>query len=237
MRINKYLAECGITSRRGADLLIKAGNVSVNGKKITEPGFDVNLENDSVTVDGKRIRPVVRYTYIMLNKPKGCISSSSDEKGRKTVFDYLKGIDKKLSTVGRLDYDSEGLLLLTNDGELVNKLTHPSNEIPKTYIVKVEGELKENELATLRKGIKLSDGTTTARAKVKLLGFSEGLSRLEMVLYEGKNREIRRMFEALGRRVDLIKRKAIAELELGGLSRGGYRYLTDEEVQYLKYKI
>ncbi len=237
MRINKYLAECGVASRRGADEMIVSGKVCVNGKKITEPGMDINVENETVTVDGFKVKPVARYTYIMLNKPKGCICSSKDEKGRKTVFDYLKGIDKKLSTVGRLDYDSEGLLLLTNDGELVNKLTHPSNEIPKTYIVKVEGALREDELAVLRKGVSLSDGTKTAHAKVKLLEFKDGFSRLEMVLFEGKNREIRRMFEAMGRKVDFLKRKAVAELELGGLARGGFRYLTDEEVHYLKNKL
>ncbi|NCA68051.1 MAG: rRNA pseudouridine synthase, partial [Clostridia bacterium] len=154
MRINKFLAECGIASRRNAEEIISAGKVTVNGKKMTELGYDVNPDNDTVLVDGVKVKPVTKYTYIMLNKPKGCICSTSDEKGRKTVFDYLKGIDKKLSTVGRLDYDSEGLLLLTNDGELVNKLTHPSNEIPKTYIVKVDGELREDELALLRKGVK-----------------------------------------------------------------------------------
>lgn len=237
MRINKFLAECGAASRRGADELIESGKVSVNGKRITEPGVDINVDNDCVLVDGQRIKPVARYTYIMLNKPKGCICSSSDEKGRRTVYDYLKGIEIKLSTVGRLDYDSEGLLLLTNDGELVNKLTHPSNEIPKTYIVKAEGSLREDELASLRKGVKLLDGAKTARAKVKLLEFREGLSRLEMVLFEGKNREIRRMFEAIGRKVVFLKRKAVAELELGGLARGAFRYLTENEIHYLKNKI
>lgn len=237
MRINKYLAECGVASRRGADEIISAGKVSVNGKKVTELGFMVNVDNDTVTVEGKKIKPVTKYTYIMFNKPKGCISTVKDEKGRKTVFDYLKGIDQKLSTVGRLDYDSEGLLLLTNDGELINKLTHPSFGVPKTYLVKVNGELREDELAKLRKGVKLDDGTVTMKCRVKLLEFSNGVSRIEMVITEGKNREIRRMFEALGREVVFLKRKALAEIRLGGLARGGYRFLSEDEINYLKYKI
>lgn len=236
MRINKYLSECGVASRRFADELIKSGRVSVNGKKLTELGYIVNVENDSVAVDGKKIRPIAKYTYIMLNKPKGCICTSKDELDRKTVFDYLKDIDKKLSTVGRLDYDSEGLLLLTNDGALINRLTHPSFQVSKTYVVKIQGEIKENELAMLRKGLELEDGEKTGRAKAKLLEFKNGISRIEVTIFEGKNREIRRMFEALGKEVVFLKRKAIAELKLGGLARGAYRYLTDSEIYYLKNK-
>ncbi len=237
MRINKYLAECGVASRRNADELIKSGRVMVNGKKMTEPGYIVNPDNDTVIVDGKRVRLVAKYTYIMLNKPKGCICTSKDELGRKTVFDYLKDIDKKLSTVGRLDYDSEGLLLFTNDGALINKLTHPSNQVSKTYIVKIKGEIKESELAQLRKGVDLAEGEFTGRAKAKLLGYSNDISRIEVTIFEGKNRQIRRMFETIGKEVLFLKRKAIAELQLGGLARGTTRYLTDKEVYYLKNKV
>ncbi|MBR7160096.1 MAG: rRNA pseudouridine synthase [Clostridia bacterium] len=232
MRINKYIAECGIASRRNADKLILEGRVRLNNKPVTECGVDVNEYNDTVTVDGEKISLPSQYTYIVFNKPKGCICSSSDEKGRKTVFDYVD-IGKRLFTVGRLDFDSEGLLLLTNDGEFANRLTHPSNEIPKTYLVKIEGEIAESELATLRKGVVLDDGTKTGKAKVKLIRVEGNLTRLEVTIHEGKNREIRRMFEAVGKNVVFLKRISICEFKLGGLSRGEWRYLKDNEIYYL----
>ncbi len=233
MRINKYLAEAGVCSRRAADQLIAEGKVTVNGKKLTEPGYDVAVGNDSVYVDGKRVRPVSRYTYLMLYKPKGCICSAKDELGRKTVYDYVK-LDKKLDCVGRLDYDSEGLLLLTNDGDLLHNLTHPSFEIPKTYVVKIEGKLSEDEAAKWRKGLTLDDGTVTAPCNVTVLDTDDKFTRIEVVLHEGKNREIRRMAEALGKTVTFLKRTALGDLKLGGLSRGATRFLTTLEVQYLK---
>ena len=232
MRINKYIAECGVASRRNADKLILEGRVRLNNKPVTECGVDVNEYNDTVTVDGEKISLPSQYTYIVFNKPKGCICSSSDEKGRKTVFDYVD-IGKRLFTVGRLDFDSEGLLLLTNDGEFANRLTHPSNEIPKTYLVKIEGEIAESELATLRKGVVLDDGTKTGKAKVKPIRVEGDLTRLEVTIHEGKNREIRRMFEAVGKNVVFLKRISIGEFKLGGLSRGEWRYLKDNEIYYL----
>lgn len=236
MRINKYLAECGVASRRAADKLIAEGHVSVNGKKMTELGYDVAVENDTVLVDGKRIRPVARYTYLMLYKPKGCICTTKDELGRKTVYDYVR-TDKKLDCVGRLDYDSEGLLLLTNDGELLHRLTHPKYEIEKTYIVKIEGALSEDEVAQWQKGLMLEDGTKTGPVGVKVLGEENNLTRLEVVLREGKNREIRRMAEALGKNVVFLKRVALGNLKLGGLGRGQSRYLTQKEINYLKESV
>lgn len=233
MRINKYLAECGVASRRAADEMIKAGRVSVNGKIMTEPGYDVVVENDTVKVDGKKIKPINRYTYMMLNKPKGCICSASDELGRKTVYDYVRS-NKKLDCVGRLDYDSEGLLLLTNDGELLHRLTHPSYEIPKTYIIKIEGTLTEDERKRWTEGLTLADGTRTAPCTLNILAAEGNLTRLEIVLREGKNREIRRMAEAMGKTVTFLKRTALGDLKLGGLGRGQCRYLTGKEVQYLK---
>lgn len=233
MRINKYLAECGVASRRAADDMIKAGRVSVNGKIMTELGYDVVVENDTVKVDGKKIKPINRYTYLMLNKPKGCICSASDELGRKTVYDYVR-TNKKLDCVGRLDYDSEGLLLLTNDGELLHRLTHPAYEIPKTYIVKIEGTLSDEEKARWSEGLTLADGTRTAPATVNVLSTEGNLTRLEIVLREGKNREIRRMAETLGKTVTFLKRTAVGDLKLGGLGRGASRYLTSKEVAYLK---
>jgi len=232
MRINKYIAECGVASRRSADELIKNGRVSVNGKKVTELGVDVS-DKDVVYFDGKRIRPVKRYSYVMMYKPKGCICSAHDEHDRKTVYDYLD-IDKKLSIVGRLDYDSEGLLLLTNDGDMVNKLTHPSNEIPKTYLVKVEGEVTDNDVKLLRNSMDIGQGEQTKGAKVVLLGVENRISKLEITISEGKNREIRRMMETIGKNVIFLKRIAIGDIRLGGLSRGKTRYLNDKEIAYLK---
>ena len=233
MRINKYLAACGLGSRRGVEEMILAGAVKVNGKTVSELAFDVNEDNDSVTVNGKRVRPVTNFTYIMLHKPKGCICSVSDEKGRKTVYDYID-VKERLVYVGRLDYDTEGLLIMTNDGDLVNKLTAPINEIPKTYLVKIEGEISEADLATIRKGVVL-DGVKTKRTAIRRKETGEqGITALYVTITEGRNRQIRRMFETIGREVVYLKRVAIGDLRLGGLARGAYRFLTDVEVDYLK---
>lgn len=232
MRLNKYLAECGVCSRRKADEIIAEGRVSVNRKTVSEMGFDVDEKKDVVYLDGKKIVPVTHYEYIMFNKPKGCVTTMSDEKGRKTVYDFI-GREKWLVPVGRLDYDSEGLLLFTNDGELTYKLTHPSGEVSKTYIVKIEGSISESDLAILRKGVTV-DGVKYSKCKVKLTGEEDGFSRLEVVITEGKNREVRRMFQAVEKNVVFLKRVAIGELRLGGLSRGGFRELNDAEIEYLK---
>lgn len=233
MRLNKYIAECGAASRRGADKLISEGLVRVNNKIVTELGTVIIEDNDTVTVNGKKLVLRTRDVYIMLNKPKGCITAVKDDKGRKTVMDYVDAKDKRLFPVGRLDYDSEGLVLLTNDGETAYKLTHPSSEIPKTYIVKVEGEVPEKELDKLRDGIPL-DGAVTHRAKVKVLGVEDRISRIEITIYEGKNRQIRRMFEYIGYNVVFLKRTAIGDIRLGGLGRGLTRFLTPKEIQFLK---
>ena len=233
MRLNKYIAECGAASRRGADKLISEGLVKVNNKVVTELGTIVNENNDTVTVNGKKLVLRNRDVYIILNKPKGCITAVKDDKGRKTVMDYVESKDKRLFPVGRLDYDSEGLVLLTNDGDTAYKLTHPSSEIPKTYIAKVEGEIPEKELDKLRDGIPL-DGAITHRAKIKVLGVEDRISRIEITIFEGKNRQIRRMFEYIGYNVIFLKRTAIGEIRLGGLGRGLTRYLTPKEIQFLK---
>ncbi len=245
MRLNKYLAQCGVCSRRKADLLIQDGKVTINRKVVTELGTEVG-DDDVVFVDGKKVLPVTHFEYVMFNKPKGCITSTSDEKGRKTVYDYLDAsyVEKRLLPVGRLDYDSEGLLLFTNDGDLAYKLTHPSNEISKTYIVKIEGEIAESDLAILRKGV-VVDGVRYAHSKVKVsevehVKVKDGektLTRLEVIIFEGKNREIRRMFEAVEKNVVFLKRVAIGDLRLGGLSRGGSRELNDAEVDYFKNRL
>ncbi len=234
MRINKFIAGAGIASRRAADKLVTEGRVKVNNKVVTELGYDINEDNDTVLVDGKRVNYITKYSYVMLYKPKGCVCTANDEFDRKTVFDYLDFDNKRLFCVGRLDYDSEGLLLLTNDGALTQYLTHPSNEIPKTYLVKIDGELAEPDLARIRKGVKAEDGTTFGGCKIKLKEIVDGVSSFEMTLYEGKNREIRRIFEALGKEVLFLKRVAVGDLRLGGLGRGKYRYLTEKEINYLK---
>lgn len=233
MRLNKFLASCGAASRRGADELIASGRVRVNSIVVTELGKMVETDNDTVTLDGKKVEPVSKMTYIMLYKPKGCITSLRDEKGRKTVYDYLDVEVPHLVPVGRLDYDTEGLLLLTNDGELVNRLAHPSGEVPKSYLVRAEGEFPEHILAKLRKGVEI-DGVKTKRSKVKLLEQGEKEAKLLMTITEGRNRQVRRMFEAVERNVVFLKRVAIGDLRLGGLARGAWRYLREEEVEYLK---
>lgn len=232
-RLNKYLAECGVASRRGADQIISDGRVKINGKVVQELGAKVNIYNDTVAVDDIICKPVTKSVVIMFNKPKGCVTTKNDEKGRKTVFDYIDITSPRLFPIGRLDYDSEGLLLLTNDGDLSNKITHPSFEITKTYLVKVKGEMPEHKLAQLRKGV-MVDGSLTKRSKVKLLEYKDGISRLEVTISEGRNRQVRKMFEAVEREVIFLKRVAVGELRLGGLSRGGYRYLNEYELEYLK---
>ena len=188
---------------------------------------------DSVSVDGTIVRPVASYSYVLFYKPKGCITSVRDDKGRKTVFDYLDLKIPGLVPVGRLDYDTEGMLLLTNDGDLAFALTHPSHEVPKTYSVRIEGEILESELATLRKGVVI-DGKKTARSKVKRIEYKDGFTKLQVTITEGRNRQIRKMFEAVGKQVVFLKRVAVGELRLGGLARGGYRFLHDDEIAYLK---
>ncbi len=269
MRLNKYLAECGICSRRKADELILEGKVSINRKTVTTLGTDVDDKKDVVYVDGKKVVPVTHYEYYMFNKPKGCITTADDsgdikngredkreentvskansiaqqanqnasaetKKPRKTVYDYLDSSfkEKRLMPVGRLDYDSEGLLIFTNDGTLINKLTHPSNEIPKTYVVKIEGEIAESDLAILRKGV-VVEGVKFGHSKVKVTAVEKGFTRLEVILFEGKNREIRRMFLAVEKNVVFLKRVALGDLRLGGLSRGGVRELSEAEAKYL----
>ena len=207
--------------------------MKVNGKVVTALGGSIETSNDTVTVDGIKIVPVSKFTYIMLYKPKGCITSAHDEKGRKTVYDYIDVQVPHLVPVGRLDYDTEGLLLMTNDGELVNRLAHPSGEVPKTYLVRAEGQFPEHILAKLRKGVEI-DGVLTKRSKVKLLEQGEKEAKLTITITEGRNRQVRRMFEAVERNVVFLKRVAIGELKLGGLARGGWRYLHEDEVEYLK---
>ena len=233
-RLNKYLASCGIASRRESEKFILDGRVSVNGKIVKELGTQINELKDRVIVDGVQVKPVSDYSYIMMYKPKGCVTTLKDEKGRKTVFSYLEDLNiPHLVPVGRLDYDTEGLLLLTNDGDLVHALTHPSHEVEKTYLVKVQGEVAEHKLAQLRKGV-IIDGVKTAKSRIKLKEFKDDISSFEMTIHEGRNRQIRKMFEAVEKEVIFLKRISVGRVRLGGLARGKYRYLNEQEIDYLK---
>jgi 23S rRNA pseudouridine2605 synthase len=211
------------------------GRVKVNNKRVLKLATDIDPENDLVSVDDKPVKPIAKHLYIMLNKPKGYVCTTNDELGRKTVMELLKDKypGKRIFPVGRLDYDTEGLLLLTTDGDLANRLMHPRNEISKTYVAKIEGEISEAELNKLRSGVEL-DGVKTKKCKVKLLGFDENLSRIEVVITEGRNRQVRRMFESINRDVVFLKRTAIGDIKLGGLYRGNFRELKANESEYLK---
>ena len=230
MRINKYLAQCGVASRRECDRLITEGKVTVNGRP-AGLGDDVN-DGDNIKVEGRPVS-VKKNEYYLLHKPKGYLCTVSDDKGRKTVMDILGDGVGRVYPVGRLDYDSEGLLILTTDGELAQHLTHPSNEVPKTYLVKVEGRLTEADLNPIRSGIEI-DGYVTKKCRAHIVETNKDYTKVELVLREGKNREIRKMFAAIGREVTLLKRTKVGELSLRGLDRGAFRKLTPAEVEYLK---
>lgn len=231
MRINKFIAERGLASRRKADELIEKGLVKVNGVVITTPGIDVS-EKDIVEINGQKLESKEKLVYFMINKPKGVICSNSDEKGRKTVVDLVK-CSERIYSVGRLDYDSEGLLLLTNDGDLSYKLTHPKMQIEKTYIVKIKGDIKESEIELLKAGVVVK-GVKYNKCKIKKLEFVNNMTRLEVKITEGKNREIRNMFDFISKEVVMLKRVKIAELNLGNLKVGEFRPLKDFEIKYLK---
>lgn len=232
MRINKYLAEKGIASRRHADEMILAGRVAINGVTATL-GADVS-DADEVKVDGAPLtKEEVAFQYYIMNKPKGVLSTVSDDRGRKTVMSLLPENVGRVFPVGRLDYETEGLLLLTNDGDLAFKLTHPRNEIPKTYMARIEGTMMEKDLNRIRSGVEL-DGVITKKCKAHIVETNKAYTKVHITITEGKNRQVRRMFEAIGRNVELLKRVSIGSLKLTGLDRGEVRKLTEQEVLYLK---
>ena len=232
MRINKYLEQCGLGSRRFCDGLVSEGKVFVNGKRCVL-GQDVDEKRDSVTVDGKRLTLVQKNLYYIMNKPKGYVCTVKDDKGRKTVMDLLPKTASRVVPVGRLDYDSEGLLIFTNDGDLVNRLTHPRNEIPKTYILKVEGTVTEPMLNKLRAGVEI-DGKLTKKCNLHVVSVDDKFTKLSITITEGRNRQVRRMFEAVGKEVVFLKRIKIGNLGLTGLDRGECRPLSKYEIDYLK---
>jgi len=233
-RLQKVISQAGITSRRNAEKLIIEGRVAVNGKTVTELGTKVEAGRDRIVVDGKLIASQ-HYVYVLLNKPRGVVSTSSDPQGRKTVIDLVKEVPERIYSVGRLDYNTEGVLLLTNDGELTNALIHPSREIDKTYVAKVCGIPAQEKLDLLRAGIKLSDGITApALVDIVEIDREQNIATLEITIHEGRNRQVRRMFEAIGHPINSLKRIRFAFITLTGLKRGSYRYLQPHEVEELK---
>lgn len=230
-RLQKYLAECGVASRRKCEKIILAGKVKVNGQVIIELGTKVVSGKDKVEIDGKEIL-LEKKVYILLNKPVGYVTTVSDEKERPTVMELLDGVKEKVVPVGRLDMFTSGLLLLSNDGEFIYKVTHPKHETTKTYIVKTRGVPTEKDLEKLRVGIKIEDYTTSP-AKVELLlkDNTNDISRIWIQIHEGRNRQVRKMCEAIGLSVIALKREGVGDLTCEGVERGKWRYLTDEEVK------
>ena len=231
MRINKFLSSLGIASRRAIDKYIEEGRIKVNGV-IASTGIDVT-EEDEIYIDNKKIetKRIEEKVYFMLNKPLEVLSASSDDRGRKTVVDLIK-TDKRIFPIGRLDYMTSGLILLTNDGELFNRLVHPKSEIYKKYYIKVFGEVKKEEIEELKKGVLLEDGKTLP-AKISGIKYDKNKTSMYISIREGRNRQIRRMIEKFGYKVLMLRREKIGELSLGDLKEGKYRELTREEIEYL----
>ena len=232
MRINKFLAEYGVASRRHADEMIQAGRVKVNGTT-AQLGTDIQ-DNDVVMIDDKPLaRQEKKLYYYMMNKPKGVVCTVSDDRGRKTVVDFLPQTGARIFPVGRLDYATEGLLILTNDGELAYRLMNPKSEVPKTYLARIEGTMTEKDLNPIRSGVEL-DGYLTKKCKAHIVETNKAYTKVHITITEGKNRQVRRMFEAIGKNVEFLKRIKIGQLSVGGLDRGAVRELSDEEVYYLQ---
>jgi 23S rRNA pseudouridine2605 synthase len=235
VRINKYLANCELGSRRKVEDLIRDGVVTVNGMVCKD--FSVKIDPDKDTV--KVYKEIVKYNneriFILLNKPRGYMVTKKDEFKRKTIYDLLPDFASKLHPIGRLDYESEGLLILTNDGEVTNSIIHPSAKIEKTYKVTINGRISKEDVEKLRTGIEIDDYKTQP-AKVFLKSSSDTKSELRVIIYEGKNRQIRKMFEAVGHKVSSLKRLQIGEIKLEKMPTGTWRFLRDSELLFLLKK-
>lgn len=231
-RLQKYMARCGVASRRKCEELILKGLVKVNGKVENELGVKVNGVKDTIEIYNKAIKPEKSKVYIMLNKPEGFVTTNNDEKGRKTILDIVK-VSERIFPIGRLDYDTSGLLLLTNDGHIYNKIIHPRVNVDKKYIALVKGIFLKEELDKFRTGVNIGE-YTTAPAKIKILEKFNNSCKVELCIHEGKNRQIRRMCSALNHEVVSLKRVAIGNIDLEGLNKGSYRHLTEKELEYLK---
>jgi 23S rRNA pseudouridine2605 synthase len=231
MRLNKYIAAAGVCSRRAADELTSAGKVKINGRVMSKPGYDVR-PGDVVEVNGRILAPEGRKVYILLNKPKGFITSLKDEKERPTVMEFVADIEERIFPVGRLDADTTGLLIMTNDGDFAYKVTHPGHEVYKTYRARVSGELSKERIARLRKGIDIG-GFVTAPAEVEVIKQTGAGAIVDISIREGHNRQVRKMFQAIGNKVIDLQRTSIGDIRLGGLKPGHYRKLKREEIDSL----
>ncbi|MBB6630152.1 pseudouridine synthase [Clostridium algidicarnis] len=232
-RLQKYMARCGVASRRKSEQYILEGIVKVNDTVINELGFKVDPKKDKVYVNDKLIEPEKDKVYIVLNKPEGYVTTLNDERGRKTILDLVT-VDERIFPVGRLDYDSSGLLFLTNDGDVYNKVIHPRESIGKTYLALIEGDFSNSELNSFRSGLEI-DGYITKRANIEIKeSYKNNSSLVEITIYEGKNRQIRKMCSALGHEVLKLQRVSIGEITLENVEEGNWRYLNEKELDYIK---
>lgn len=235
MRINKYIASCGVASRRKAEEIILEKRVKVNGKVIEELSFNIDEKNDLVEIDGKKIRISENYIYIALNKPEGYITTVKDQFDRPSVLDLVSNINERIYPIGRLDYETSGLLILTNDGDLTYKLTHPKHEVAKTYVARVKGIPSIEKMKKFEEGLYIED-YKTAPAKIRIIDKNEekNYSICEIKIHEGRNRQVRKMCKAIGHPVQRLKRTAMGKITIKGTEIGKYRHLTAEEIEYLK---
>ncbi len=231
MRINKFLAQSGLCSRRKAEEFVTNGKVKVNGKVVTNLATDIK-DSDIVSVNNHTIKTTQKFVYYKLNKPKGYVTTVTDDKERKTVMDLMRGVHTRVYPVGRLDYETEGLLLLTNDGEITNILTKPNSEVKKMYLAHIEGSISKDEIKKLTSGIDIG-GYVTKPCSIEVVEELNNQTRLKVTISEGKNRQIRKMFEAVNKTVIFLRRIEIGEIRLGGLTRGEYAPLNAKEIRYL----
>ena len=233
MRLQKYLAQCGVASRRHAEEMIREGKIQVNGTTVREMGFQVDENSDIVSVEGKKVRPEETKHYLAYYKPIGEVTTASDPEGRPTVMDKFRDYPVRLFPVGRLDYDSEGLLLLTNDGDLMNHLLHPSHEVNKVYLVKASNNISDEEIRQLRQGVMI-DNKLTSPAQVRLIRRETFDTVLLISIHEGRNRQVRKMIDKIGHQVVSLKRVGFGPVELNDLPLGRWRNLTEQEIMKLR---
>ena len=235
MRINKYIASCGVASRRKAEEIILDRRVKVNGEIVSELSFNIDENKDIVEIDGKVISLSENHVYIVLNKPEGYITTVKDQFDRPSVLDLVTDIKERVYPIGRLDYETSGLLILTNDGDLTYKLTHPKHEVDKTYVALVKGQPTYEELKNFRDGLEIED-YKTAPAKIRVVDVNEekNYSKCEIKIHEGRNRQVRKMCKAINHPVLRLRRIAMGDIRLKGIKVGEYRHLTKEEIEYLK---
>lgn len=233
VRINKYLSLCGVTSRRGAESMIEEGRVTLNDVTVEKVGTIIDEDTDTVKVDGTEARPVSEKIYIVLNKPRNVMTTLHDPFGRRTIRNYLKNLDHRVYPVGRLDYDTTGVLILTNDGDLAYRLAHPRYRVEKIYEAKVLGKFDLKEKEKIEKGIKLDDGFV-GRAKIIILGYEKNLTRIRLIMTEGRKREVKQLCKKVGNPVYNLKRVEFAGVNVRNMKIGQYRYLTTTEIIRLK---